>query len=160
MIPNVTKYGFANEEQFHRMIASVDLEKHGAAFQIWREEDGTKAGLVALGATEIEALTLEELYAHHESDAAGFIDALTPWRETLLGELTEQKFNELSDVVTEKVTINEMSEIDALASVVLSTLANMIAGKQVDAQIKAFLISKQPAPTPPAPKKGKGRKKK
>ena len=42
--------GFTNAEEMNKMVAEVDLTTAAglAAFQTWKEEDGTKAGLVTL----------------------------------------------------------------------------------------------------------------
>ena len=44
------KLGFENQEEFSRMVASVDISSMDslAAFKKWQNEDGTKAGLLAL----------------------------------------------------------------------------------------------------------------
>lgn len=43
-------HGFDSEAELHRLIASVKLETAGqlAAFQRWKSQDGTKAGLLQL----------------------------------------------------------------------------------------------------------------
>lgn len=43
--------GFASAEEFHRMVANADIStpEKLAAFKAWQENDGTKAGLDALG---------------------------------------------------------------------------------------------------------------
>jgi hypothetical protein len=42
--------GFVNAEEMNKMVSKVDLTTAEglAAFQTWKEEDGTKAGLVTL----------------------------------------------------------------------------------------------------------------
>ena len=43
----VVKLGFADEREFHRMVASADVStpaKYGR-FKYWQDEDGSKAGL-------------------------------------------------------------------------------------------------------------------
>jgi len=42
----VKKLGFASEAEFHQMVASVP--KVDAAFIAWRDNDGTKAGLLKI----------------------------------------------------------------------------------------------------------------
>lgn len=46
----VKKMGFENLQEFHRMVASVRLTLPGdlAAFNYWKENDGTKEGLSKL----------------------------------------------------------------------------------------------------------------
>lgn len=42
--------GFADAEEFHRMVANADMRSPAAraAFKDWQENDGTKAGLEKL----------------------------------------------------------------------------------------------------------------
>lgn len=42
--------GFENEQEFHRLVAAVDIStpEKLARFTRWQEEDGTKEGLVRL----------------------------------------------------------------------------------------------------------------
>lgn len=46
----VLQMGFESLVEFNRLVASVDLQRreHVEAFKRWQDEDGTKAGLVAL----------------------------------------------------------------------------------------------------------------
>lgn len=46
----VKALGFADEREFHRLVCCVDLTspEKVAAFKAWQDEDGTKAGLLAL----------------------------------------------------------------------------------------------------------------
>ena len=45
-----SEFGFDSMQEFHRMVASVDIASRGkyAAFKCWQENDGTKKGLTAL----------------------------------------------------------------------------------------------------------------
>ena len=52
----VRALGFADEADFHRLVASADIStpEKMKAFRKWQEEDGSKAGLLALAATEVQ----------------------------------------------------------------------------------------------------------
>ncbi|HSE02932.1 MAG TPA: hypothetical protein VLK35_02165 [Methylomirabilota bacterium] len=40
--------GFNSEQELNRMVVAVDLQRRGAlyAFHVWKENDGTKEGLL------------------------------------------------------------------------------------------------------------------
>jgi hypothetical protein len=46
----VKTFGFDGEQDFHRMVATVDIASPEklSAFRSWQEKDGTKAGLLKL----------------------------------------------------------------------------------------------------------------
>lgn len=48
------EFGFDNAAEFHKMVAAVNLSTYErrAAFTHWQHEDGTKAGLTKLLASE------------------------------------------------------------------------------------------------------------
>jgi len=43
--------GFEDAAELHRLVAAADLSTPAklAAFKVWQDQDGTKAGLLALG---------------------------------------------------------------------------------------------------------------
>ena len=46
----VKAHGFENADEFHRLVASVDLSTKEKLFNfnVWREYDGSKAGLLKI----------------------------------------------------------------------------------------------------------------
>ncbi len=52
----VKSLGFADAREFHRLVASADITSPEklTAFKAWQENDGTKAGLLALGGGSAE----------------------------------------------------------------------------------------------------------
>jgi hypothetical protein len=50
MDPIAQAAGFTNAEEMNKMVAEVDLTTSEGfeAFETWKEEDGTKAGLITL----------------------------------------------------------------------------------------------------------------
>jgi len=49
----VKKNGFESEREFHKLVSSVNLSspQKMAAFKKWKEEDGTKEGILKLDLT-------------------------------------------------------------------------------------------------------------
>lgn len=47
---DMTEYGFESDDEFHRMVANVDISsgEKFAAFKAWQRNDGTKEGLQKL----------------------------------------------------------------------------------------------------------------
>ena len=51
---DLVSVGFADMGEMCSMVARVDLTKHLAAFEKWKAEDGTKAGLKKLLPEEVD----------------------------------------------------------------------------------------------------------
>lgn len=56
-----TANGFTNAAEMHRLITEVDLTEKMAEFLAWRDDDGTKDGLVQLLTGEIHQLSDERM---------------------------------------------------------------------------------------------------
>jgi hypothetical protein len=86
-----------------------------------------------------------ELYEEHKNDEdpSGLVKAMYPWRNEAVADRAAKKFAELSAEIDRQME-NGASELDAWGSVVLSSIANIIAADVVEAEIKGVLQANRP----------------